>query len=408
MGELLRRYWMPVAALSDLDDKAAVKVRILGEDLAVFKDGSGNIGLVAELCPHRRCSLAYGVPEVQGIRCPYHGWLFDAQGNCLEQPAESPNSTFKDRIKTTAYKTEVLGGLIWGYMGPDQDAAPLLPRWEYLVRENTYRASGRVNLPCNWLAPMENSMDPIHLEWLHVYYTQFVKDQQSRRGVGSGSRTPRENEPHRRHKKIGFDVFEYGLVKRRVYEGGTEADTEWKDGHPLVFPNWLEVGNAQIRVPVDDETTIIWYYQDWAFPDHVKVPEQVTIPVYDISLYDENGDWIVDTVEGQDMMAWITQGVVADRSVEHVGASDRGVLLYRKLLQEEMLKVEQGMDPMGTIRDPAKNVCITLPMEQHERTASTPEEALRLSGRPGLAQAPQELKDFVWKLTMEAYNIRAA
>jgi 5,5'-dehydrodivanillate O-demethylase oxygenase subunit len=406
MGELLRRYWMPIAALSDLEKKPTMKVRLLGEDLALFRDRSGELGLVAELCPHRRCSLAFGIPENEGIRCPYHGWLFDSAGNCLEQPGESPNSTFKDRIKTPAYRVEVKGGLIWGYMGPAP--APLLPNWEYLVRENTYRAAGRVNLPCNWLAPMENSMDPVHLEWLHFYYTDYVQELHRNAGVDAGSRTPRESAPVRRHKKIGFDVFDYGLIKRRVYEGGSEEDTEWKDGHPLVFPNWLSVGNAQIRVPVDDENTQIWFYQDWAFPSHVTVPEQESIPVYDISLYDENGDWIIDTVEGQDMMAWVTQGVIADRAEEHVGSSDRGILLYRKLLQEEMLKVEQGIDPLAVIRDPSENVCITLPMEQHVLSASTPEEARRLTSRAGFSQAPQELKDFVWQLTMEAYGISAA
>src|SRR5471032_2192122 len=108
-GEMLRRYWQPFACAADLVDKQTKKVRVLGEDLALFRNASGELGLVAENCPHRRCSLAYGVPENNGIRCPYHGWLFDNEGNCLEQPAESPSSTFKDRIKTIAYPVRELG-----------------------------------------------------------------------------------------------------------------------------------------------------------------------------------------------------------------------------------------------------------------------------------------------------------
>jgi 5,5'-dehydrodivanillate O-demethylase len=237
---------------------------------------------------------------------------------------------------------------------------------------------------------------------LHTYYANFVNKELGGREGQNSVRTVRH------HKKIGFDVFEYGLIKRRVYEGGSEEDTEWKDGHPLVFPNWLSVGNAQIRVPVDDTMTKIWYYHDHAFPAGFKVPEQTEIPVYQIDLYDENGNWIVDTVEGQDQMAWITQGEIADRSEEHVGASDRGVLLYRKLLQEELLKVEQGLDPMGVIRDPAKNVSISLPLEHRERTPRTAAEARQMVGRPGTAQAPKELMELLYEMTLEAYHIEAA
>ena len=173
-GELLRRYWQPLAASADLVDKQTKKVRLLGEDLALFRDRSGKLGLVAELCPHRRCSLAYGVPEENGIRCPYHGWLFDQEGNCLEQPAESPNSTFKDRIKTTAYPVREVGGLFWTYMGPGEP--PVFPLHDYLVQENTIRSIGKSMLPINWVQAMENSLDPMHLEWLHAWYAYYLKN----------------------------------------------------------------------------------------------------------------------------------------------------------------------------------------------------------------------------------------
>src|SRR5690554_3966432 len=111
MGDLLRRYWYPIAIEKDMDDKATKKVRLLCEDLVLYRDLSGNFGLIDEQCPHRKASMEYGIPEENGLRCPYHGWLFDHTGQCMEQPAEPAESTFKCRVKTKAYKVEALGGL---------------------------------------------------------------------------------------------------------------------------------------------------------------------------------------------------------------------------------------------------------------------------------------------------------
>src|SRR5687768_17067664 len=134
-GELLRRYWHPVAVAAELTEEKPIKaVKILGEKLVVFRDRSGRYGLLAEQCAHRMASLAYGRTEADGIRCPYHGWKYDVDGRCLEQPAEPAESTFKDRVRQKAYKIEKLSGLLYAYMGPEP--APLLPRWDVLVRED--------------------------------------------------------------------------------------------------------------------------------------------------------------------------------------------------------------------------------------------------------------------------------
>src|ERR1700727_2509778 len=113
MGTLLRRYWYPIAATEEMQDAGTKRVRLLGEDLVLFRDRSGRFGLIAEQCPHRRASFAFGIPEADGIRCPYHGWKFDLAGNCIEQPNEPAGSTFKDKCATTAYPVEEMGGLLW-------------------------------------------------------------------------------------------------------------------------------------------------------------------------------------------------------------------------------------------------------------------------------------------------------
>ena len=136
-GELLRRYWMPVAPRAEIDEKKLRPIRLLGEDLVVFVDRSGRYGLLAEQCSHRSASLAYGRIEEAGIRCPYHGWLYDVEGRCIEQPAEPPDSAYKGTIQHPAYPLEELGGVLFGYLGPQP--APLLPRYDIVARQDWVR-----------------------------------------------------------------------------------------------------------------------------------------------------------------------------------------------------------------------------------------------------------------------------
>jgi 5,5'-dehydrodivanillate O-demethylase len=355
MGELLRRYWWPIATASMLGP-VPIKRRLLGEDLVLYRDKSGALGLLEERCPHRRASMVYGCVEENGLRCGYHGWLFGKDGACLEQPPEPAHSTFKDRIRAQAYKVEELGGLIFAYMGPDP--APLLPRFDMYVWEDAWRDIGHCVVPSNWLQIMENSVDPHHVEWLHGYYATFVNNLAGRPGPKTFTK---------RHIKVAFDQFEFGIIKRRVLEGSTEENDDWKIGHPLVFPNMLRVGGAgmysfQIRVPMDDTHTWHVWYQAYRPEDQV-VPPQGEIPTYEVPIYDDKGEVIVDYVDGQDIMAWMTQGAIADRSEEHLGTSDAGVIMLRRLLFENMEIVKNGGDPMGTIRDPARR-CIELPQER--------------------------------------------
>src|SRR5437764_8600125 len=172
MGNLMRCYWHPVATVPELETEPVLAVQLLGERLALYRTESGELGLVAERCPHRGASLAYGIPEDNGLRCAYHGWKFDARGSCLEQPAEPEDSTFRQRIRIPAYRVQEMGGLIWAYLGPQP--VPLLPRFDLFVREDLERDIGISRLPCNWLQVAENTMDPVHIEYLHMLYTNYV------------------------------------------------------------------------------------------------------------------------------------------------------------------------------------------------------------------------------------------
>jgi 5,5'-dehydrodivanillate O-demethylase oxygenase subunit len=361
MGKLLRRYWFPVAALDEMNDRWTKRVRILAEDLVLFKDRTGKFGLVGEFCPHRRASLAYGIPTEDGIRCPYHGWKFDGTGRCLEQPNEPEGSNFKDKVWTSGYPVEEMGGLLWGYLGPQP--APLVPRLDGYVDPHAIRTVGITRVNCNWLQCMENSLDPVHTEWLHGALYEFRHEKEGAKVAIA-----------HHHKKIAFDEFEYGIIKRRLMEGQSEDCSDWTTGHPVVFPHTLAVGSGgglwksyqfQIRVPIDDTTTEHYWYAGYVPPADAKVPQRLLddVPSFPLPQRGEDGEYLLDMIYAQDVMAWETQGPIAKRHLEKLGTTDQGVILFRNALKRELAKMEAGQDPMGVIRDPSKNERIDLPME---------------------------------------------
>ncbi|HVA12509.1 MAG TPA: Rieske 2Fe-2S domain-containing protein [Stellaceae bacterium] len=360
MGDLLRRYWHPVGIEAELLEEPVRRVRWFGEDLTLFRSERGEYGLVDDRCPHRCLSLEYGIPDECGLRCAYHGWLFDAQGRCLEQPFEDlahPDSSFKNEIRIKAYPVEALGGFVWGYFGPEP--RPLLPRWDVLVRDDLDRAIEIYTLPCNWLQCMDNSADPVHFEFLHARFGNY---QQKKRGL------PPAMNPAR-HVKIAFEVFKYGIYKRRLLEGEPETSDDWTVGHPLLFPTTLAQGSAaapglQIRVPIDDTHTVqILYRTSPRKPGAPPLP----ITVKHVKLFDDQGKIALNTIPAQDALAWVGQGAISDRTREHLATSDRGVALYHKLLLEQVERVERGLEPMAVIRDPAENE----PMIELSREART-------------------------------------
>lgn len=216
----------------------------------LYRDKSGTLGLIGRACPHRRIGLEYGIPEEHGLRCAYHGWLWDERGRCLEQPAEPPEGNFKDKVRNVAYPVQPLGGLVFAYLGPDP--APFLPGWDLLVRDDLVKEIVVQVLNCNWVQVMENSVDPYHTEYLHALQTLYHQERMGR----AVAKAP-GGESMLRHKKIGFDLYERGIIKRRVLEGQTEESDAWRIGHPVLFPNILKVGshgryNMQFRVPIDE------------------------------------------------------------------------------------------------------------------------------------------------------------
>ncbi len=394
MGDLLRRYWYPLAFVRELDEWPIKKVRLLGEDFALWKAPDGDYGIIQEHCPHRAASLVYGVVEPEGLRCAYHGWLFDRGGRCLDQPAEPETSTFKDKIGAQTGVARSLGGMVWAYIGPAP--APELPRFDVFVMDGV-RDVGHSVLPINWLQIMENSVDPHHVEWLHGHFFNFLA--QTSGFVMPSSFT-------KKHVKVGFDAFEWGIIKRRLLQGQTEEDDDWKVGHPMVFPYCMRVGGngidqMQIRVPIDDTHTWAMFYSTHNPPGLETYPEQLYPFDYEYQWRDEKGAHIVDYIEGQDVMTWVTQGTVADRTAEHIGKSDIGVTMLRRMFRENMAAVKDGRDPLGVIREPHER--IDLPCER-SKFGSGAEFALQWIDRGSSRYSPQA--DMLKKLHIAAAQAR--
>jgi 5,5'-dehydrodivanillate O-demethylase len=347
MGDLLRRYWQPIGGASELETNPIKPIRLFGENLVLYKDRSGTFGLVDRHCPHRRADMSYGWVEDQGIRCSYHGWRYDQTGACREQPYEdtvNPKPS-KAGCEIKAYPVRELAGLLWTYMGPKP--VPELPVWEPFTWANGFREIVLADVPCNWLQCQENSIDPVHFEWMH--------DNWSNRMRGSDAIAPK-------HLKLKFEAFEHGFTYKRVREGQSDDDRYWTVGRVALWPNGFYLGrHFEWRVPVDDENTlsVAWFF--------VRVPQerepyvQKSVPTWRSPIRDETGRWITSHVINQDIVAWVGQGAIADRTHENLRSSDVGISMMRNKFFEELDAIRSGRDPWGVIRNPNEAQAIPLP-----------------------------------------------
>ena len=375
-GELLRRYWQPLCPAAEITSANPKKrIRIMGENLLVFRDGEGRIGCVEEFCKHRGASLYYGYVEECGIRCCYHGWKYDSSGQCVEQPFEPKTSRLKDEIRLKAYPVQKLGGLLFAYMGPDPARAPLLPRWDVLVREDGKREIKMFPTHhCNWLQIQENTADSTHTFFLHGVMDQKL-----------GLKHPFAPYYRRPIEKLEFSNCEWGIDKVIVY-GGDVPEKEVRP--PLIFPNILRIPNGPMevlhwRVPIDDVSTRIVFVAFTPSRDAaVRTREDDEIPyTYLPAMKTADGEYDLKTFFSQDQMAQESQGAIYDRSNENLGVSDRGIVLLRKMLLDQIERVERGEDPtVAVVRDPQRNRMIdfpgiTSPVEGLKRIAEAKQSA---------------------------------
>ncbi len=356
MGELLRRYWQPVCLSSEIDELPKL-AKILGEELVAFRDKRGRVGVLDAHCAHRGTSLEYGRIEEEGIRCCYHGWLFSVEGCCLQQPGESPSSNYKDKVAQPSYPALEYGGLVFAYMGPP-DKKPEFPLFDNLLEDGVelvaYRNVSRGKVAtCNWLQLEENAMDPIHTAVLHSDFSglQFTRI-------------------YAIIPQIAFEETAYGMkyIRTATLPNGRKFVRE----QDVFVPNVRSVAdNITPENPHSQRATLIGWW--------VPVDDAHTIGFHIEAVRTINGERKVSNFliaqEGRtsgtqeehrsyedtqrfpdDKQAQESQRPIAVHALEHLGATDRGVTMFRNLLRRSLKAIEAGQDPLGVIRDPRRRV----------------------------------------------------
>jgi nitrite reductase/ring-hydroxylating ferredoxin subunit len=344
-GEYLRRFWQPVCFSDELCDLPH-RVKILGEELVVFRDQSGVVGVLELHCPHRGTSLEFGLIDAKGIRCCYHGWLFAADGTILETPGEPADSTLKDRLFHGAYPVHESHGIVFAYMGPP-DRQPPFPSYDSFDRPGYRLIPGQKYFyPCNWLQIMENAMDPAHTAFLHTIVSGAVFTNEF--GVLPElefAETP-AGMIYIATRRVGNNVW--ARMVEAILPNLQQVAPIWEDGrqeHAFSGPmmtRWI--------VPLDDTNTMLIEFR------HVSETEGVTPAWWGDRAIMLPGQLAADSYEeGQrrpgDYEAQVSQRPVAIHGLEHLGATDRGVSMFRNQLRRGMRAVQAGEDVSAAYRD---------------------------------------------------------
>ena len=370
MGEVMRRYWMPILLAWELPDPDCdpVRVRVLGEDLVAFRDTGARLGLLAAACPHRRVSLYFGRNEQNGLRCVYHGWKFDVDGNCIEMPNEPEVSNFQDKVKALSYAVVEQGGVIWAYLGP-KELQPPPPNFEWTLVPETHRGVSRVWQECNWMQALEGGIDTSHSSFLHNNDLSDLTLLRSRStapvleveptdyGYTYSSTRPLEEGSYIR-------TYHYVMPYHQIRAGQIDHS-----GKTLEVPRI----NGHCWVPIDDHNTMVfnwtYTYGDKPLTEDAKALRDSGNELYaDIDVANDfrsfrtrANDYLLDRatqrtqsfsgisgINTQDRALQETMGIVADRSLEHLGTSDRAIIMARKLLMNAVKTVEDGGRPPGS------------------------------------------------------------
>ncbi len=376
-GNLMRSYWQPAALVDELEgDRKVIPVRLLGEDLVLFKTGTDEngqttYGMLRRDCPHRGADLAYGRVEQGGIRCAFHGWKFDADGNCLDTPAEPVNSRLCAGIHQPAYKVMVKAGIIWAYLGEGEP--PVMPQLDAFAAPDTHVFAFKGMWECNWLQALEVGIDPAHASFLH----RFFHDEDPSKSYGKQFRAASADSELpmtmvlREYDRpiINVETTEYGLrliALREIDDQRTHVRvTNQVFPHGFAIPMSSEMTITQWHVPVDDETCY-WYAIFTSYTDPVDKDKMRAqrLAMHEGPLYksrrNKSNEYGFDPQEqendtytgmGQDInvhdqWACESMGRIQDRTREHLGKSDKGIIAYRRMLREQIKKVQDGETPM--------------------------------------------------------------
>jgi phthalate 4,5-dioxygenase len=370
-GQVLRQYWQPAALVDELNGQRPIKpVKLLGEDLVVFRDGKQRYGLLGRSCPHRGTDLAYGRLEDGGLRCAFHGWLFDVDGQCLQTPAEPEDSNLCRNIRQKSYPVVERSGILFAFMG--SGAPPEIPRFDCFIAPNSHTFAFKGMIECNWLQSLEVGIDPAHTSFLH----RFFHDEDPTQGYGKLFRDTSIDSAIPMTKimrdfprpRIDVEPTDFGfriMTLRQIDAKNTHVRVT-----NLVFPNAFvipmsrEMTITQWHVPIDD-TRHYWYAIFTSFGTPVDKDEmrRQRLQLYELPDYvprkNKSNNYGFDPHEQEhktytgmgadinvhDQWACESMGMIADRTQEHLGQSDKAITAYRRLLRTAIDAVEKGGSP---------------------------------------------------------------
>ncbi len=373
MGQLMRRHWIPAALSEQLldNDGDPVRLRLLGEDLVAFRDSNGRLGVLGEFCAHRKASLFFGRNEDCGLRCLYHGWKFDVDGNVVEMPSEPADSGFAERVKHKSYPAREAGGFVWVYMGPPE-AMPEFepPPWAPTGEERVSIA--RIVVACNWAQVMEGQIDSAHSSSLHS------SDMRPARVTSAGASDTHWTRPSTdKNPRIQVQLTNYGMryaaIRRPIANAATQdyvrITTYIAPFIALIPPN-SSYNVASVIVPNDD-TTSTFSFIAWGSSASCIEQEawrkfcvlQTGIDVdkdYKPILRHATNRYLQDRqamrlgnftgvpgIPNQDIAMWESMGPIADRTSERLGASDIAVVQFRRLMLDAVARLAEGSPPIG-------------------------------------------------------------
>jgi phthalate 4,5-dioxygenase len=370
MGTLMRRYWLPALLAWELPapDCPPVRVRLLGEDLVAFRDSRGRLGLLDEYCPHRRASLFFGRNEECGLRCVYHGWKFDVDGQCVDMMNEPAELDFKHKIHTTSYRLIEEGGVLWAYLGSaGQEPAP--PRFAWTQAPPTHRHVSKVIQETSWLQGVEGGIDTSHAPILHRVFNPAS----SRPGFKPSNPFVRGKAP-----RLVVDLTDYGYQYAGLRPLG-ESEVHIRTYHFVlpfhqIRPSLTEQGTPAVAghmwVPIDDETTMVFNCEysttDAPLTDEDRLERRLGNGPHDVdqrtfrSVRNRHNHYMldrevqrtetftgIDGINNQDRAVQESMGRIVDRSREHLGPADKAVIQARRLLLQAVRTVEEGGTPCG-------------------------------------------------------------
>ena len=371
-GRLMRMYWQPAALVDELEGPRPVRpVKLLGENLVLFRDEQGRYGLIDRHCAHRGADLAFGRLEHGGLRCAFHGWLYDASGQCIETPAEPADSQLCKGIKQRSYPVVEKAGILWAYLG--EGAPPAFPEIDAFVAPGSHTFAFKGHWGCNWLQGLEVGIDPAHASYLH----RFFEDEDTSnaygkqfRGASAGSEMPMTKIMREYDRPIiNVEHTEYGLRLIALREIDAERThvrvTNQLFPHGFVLPMSTEMTITQWHVPVDDENCY-WYaiFTSYTAPVDKKKMREQRLELYELPDYtsrkNRKNDYGFDPHEQatstytgmgadinvHDQWAVESMGAIQDRTREHLGQSDKAIIQYRRLLRQEIEKVAGGEKPL--------------------------------------------------------------